>query len=213
MTAVDTFLISLPEGWSQIPADPAALVAWIEAAASAAGPDRAADLEFRRGLLALRRLAEQAGRGGAVLTAVFAETLTDDIGLRGDEHEQRAPYHLAAICQLVTVPASRTSSGRMTFEQLQLAVSPEPREPGVARASKPQVVQLTGGPAIRDVMVRSVVVERGERIDVLECRYHSIIGSGEGMAVLAFSTPNVELADDLLALFEAIADTLEFAAA
>jgi hypothetical protein len=47
----------------------------------------------------------------------------------------------------------------------------------------------------------------------LDCRYHVVIGPGEGLAVLAFSSPNVEISAELVGLFDEIAATLDFVAA
>ena len=49
--------------------------------------------------------------------------------------------------------------------------------------------------------------------DLLRCRFHFVIGAGEGMAMLAFDSPSAPFADERFVLFEAAASTLEFVTA
>ena len=47
---------------------------------------------------------------------------------------------------------------------------------------------------------------------LLTVTYYLIIGEGSGLGVLAFQTPTLGLADEMLELFHSVAATVEFAA-
>lgn len=207
--AADTFIVSLPPGWAEVPLVPGEIIETMRARAAAVrGADDKEDdsIEYRRALLLLRRLAEHAEQAGVV----FMATSVEQVPVPDDPSEDAAPYFLTAMAYLMTKRASALGAERLEFSQLQAAVDPEPTEAGVSRLERPHVVDLTAGPAVRDVTVQRMEVGASEVVEVLSCRYHLLIGEGEGMAVLGFQSPNVELTAELLELFETIGMTLEF---
>ena len=206
----DTFVISIPEGWGEMPIDPDELVKATRVRAAAAG-ENTASIEFRRSLVLLRRFAEQAQQGGVVFVASMNEAIPS---IEPGEGAPADPYFVTALAWLVTHRASELGAGRIEFAQLQAAVEPEPTEKGISRVERPRVFELAAGPGIRDVSVQRVEVSGLDQpVDVIHCRYHLLVGTGEGMAVLGFMTPNVDLHEEMLGLFHAIAQTLEFVTA
>lgn len=202
----DTMVITLPEGWVQAPTDPAELVALIRAGLVARlDPAVTGSMAFKRELVLIRRLAEQADRGGVVFLAGSVE----DLGAEDVEE----PYLLTSVCYVATRSAAELGAGRIQLAQLQQAVEAPRPDPSVSRAEQPRLVELGGGPAIRDVALRRVPVPGGGGVEVLEVRYHQLIGEGVGMAVLGLVSPNVELAGELVGLYDTIAGSLEFVAA
>lgn len=205
VTNVDSFVLSLPDEWSEVPSDPDELVASVSAALQRKNPG-ALDLpEVRRSLLVLKRMAQNAVQGGIVFTAVTDQLIDVEPDSAGD------PFVLTALCWLGAQTLDGVQAGQVSFDQLRLGVEAEDVP---QRLETPRVVELEAGPAVRDVALRPLVAERAaDEIPMLHVSYHLLIGSGEGVAVLGFATPNVELAEELVGLFEAIASTLELVAA
>lgn len=210
-TAVNTIALSLPSDWREVPIDPAELVSVVEAGAAERMPgSQYESLEFRRQLVLIRRLAEQAHQSGVVFMAVFS---SDAMAGEADGPDEDEPYFLSVICFVVTRSATEMDVNRVEFRHLRTAVESE-RSAGAERVENPVVLELRGGPTVRDVVVRSNrFPDVDGEVQVFEARYYQLMGEGEGMAVLGFVTPNVELAPDFTELFDSIADSLEFVSA
>jgi hypothetical protein len=206
----DTFVLSLPDRWREVPTDPDALAESVRAGGRSHG--RPESVELRRLVVLLRRMAEHAQDAGLVFAAALTEELTIDEG--EDDEPETEPYLVGAFAWLVTRRASELGVGLLSFAQLQAAVEPEPTASGNRRLERPRVLDLPGGPALRELTTR-VVHDAGldQPVEVFECRYHILIGAGEGLAVLGFASPNVELADELVDLFHAVASTFDLVSA
>jgi hypothetical protein len=197
---IDTFLISLPEGWTEVDLDPDSVYASLRANEPETSSD-AARLAHRRDALVARRLAQQARRGGLAWMSFMYHPVDE------------ADAGIVVVAYLATESAANLDASVISFDSVRLAVEAEP-DPPARRVEAPRTVDLSCGEVIRDSVIRPAHVDGiDEEISAVEVRYHCLIGSGEGMAVLGFVTPNVELVDDLVGLFDAIADTLEFVAA
>jgi hypothetical protein len=206
---MNSFVLTLPEGWIEIPPDPDELVATISDRIASAHPDALEDIDVRRSLFLLRRLAARAQQAGLALSAATLESIDE-----GKTEEDDSVYFLIAIAWLAVLPAEHFGVPVVTFGQLRAAVDQSRGDAQIERLHDPVVVDLPGGPAMRDTSLSRRPIGDGtqDQVSILDVRYHTIVGEGEGMAVLGFTTPNVELADELGELFEAIAQTLEFVA-
>jgi len=206
--AADTFVLVLPDGWIEVPLDPDELVALVEERA----PDRIdpqvlESVDWRRSMLQLRRSAEIAAGAGVVLAVTYHEAV-------GGEDPTDEPLLISVLCALTTRRAADIGVERMSFDQLVAAVEGQATDRSCRRLEDPQVVQFDHGPAVRDVALRRVSMPGSEPdVEILQCRYHFLIGAGEGLAVLAFDSPSLAIAEELLDLFHAVASTLEFVAA
>lgn len=207
-TPMNSFVLTLPEGWVEVPSDPEELVTRISDRIASTRPGALDDIEVRRSLFLLRRLAERAQQAGLALSAATLESID------GEAEEDDGAYLLAATAWLAVLPAEHFGVPVVTFEQLRAAVDESPGGSQVERLHDPVLVDLPGGAAMRDSTLSRRPLGDGtaEQVPILDVRYHTIVGEGEGLAVLGFLTPNVELADELGELFEAIAQTLEFVA-
>src|SRR5437660_169180 len=100
----DTFVISLPTTWIEVPANPEELVAFVRDRAERQLPvEQRESIEFRRVLVLLRRLAEQVQQGGIVFTAVSSEEVALGTGDPTDDE----PYFVVAYCWLATMHAEQ----------------------------------------------------------------------------------------------------------
>jgi hypothetical protein len=198
---LDSFVISLPFGWEAIELEPDEVLDRLRERLPPPD-DSDSEMDRRRMLLVIRRMVEHARQAGIVLGAVGADTI---------DAEDEPPLELVNLLYLATVPAAAVGADVVRFEQVKEVAEREP-EPPIRRLRPPTVERLQAGDALRDIRLRTYSEVEPE-LTVLEVRYHLLIGAGEGMAVLGFLTPNVELADELLDLFHAVADTLEFVAA
>lgn len=197
---INTFMLSLPEGWHEIDLDPDA-VAEVLAEHAPESDDEEVQRAFRRQVLVARRIVAQVQQGGVTWAAAMGET-----------HEEGGEvFGLTCLAYLAVQSAADVGADQLTFEQLREAASAE-LPVGQDRLQQPQLVDLTAGPALRDRILHRDTSSEEVETHSLDVRYHVLVGSGDGFAVLGFITPNVELADELGELFEAIAQTLEFVA-
>jgi hypothetical protein len=207
-THPDSFVISLPEGWREVPLDPAGLVDAVREGASATLPPEMVDsLEFKHQLLVLRRLAQQMSAAGVVFAAAMSDAVTTD-----DADEP--PLFLSAVMTLATFHAQSLGADTIRFEHLQRGASEAATSSGLELLAEPTVVELGDSPAVYVVGTQRVEdPNTGSSMLLLHCRYYVIIGEGDGMAALAFLTPNVEISDEFAELFYSVACGLEFTTA
>jgi hypothetical protein len=207
----DTFVISIPDAWTELPTEPHAMVERLREQVMERLPDDARDsIGFRRLLVLCRRVAEQVAQAGFVFATSYCEVIDGAETPGGDDE----PYLISVIGWMATKRAADLDAERVTFEALRDAVV---RDAGIRsheRVEAPRVVELHHGPAVLELLMREVPSPNSsERVPIFEARFHTLIGAGDGFAVLGFTTLNTELADELVELFHAIASTLEFAAA
>jgi hypothetical protein len=186
--------------------DPDELAALLRAQAEAALPeDVTQSIEHRRRILVAKRMAEHAAGSGIV----FGAGLTTDVGDAND------PYALTALVFLSTFPSETLGADEVTFEQVRLGAEAAANDSPATPLSEPAVVEIPSGPAIRTIGMETVAERNEENLPlrVLHIRYFTVIGDGDGIAALAFLTPNVELSEEWGDLFHSIACSLEFAAA
>jgi hypothetical protein len=204
--SIDSFLLSLPSGWQSLPVDEESLVRQFEErAAQELTVDQRESDDFRHARLWLRRLGEIVKNADLSLAASW---LAGNDPSTNDKAPATGSIEVlgAALC-LLARRASDLGVDQIEFDALMGATD----APGDDLLQAPTVTQLSAGPAVRRVTTRQ---QRGlppdEALTILDCRYSLLIGPGEGVAVLGFTTPNAEIADQWIALFEAIANTLEF---
>jgi hypothetical protein len=205
-SAPDTVSLALPAGWIEIPLEPGALATRMRTSVEALDPGAAASVEFRRLLLLLGEVVDRVERAGIVMLFAYVEDVKQ--GEDGDE-----PYLVSALGWLAT-QRKPEEAPMLRFADVEGAAEIRARDGGRQRVETPRVRDLAGEPSLREVWLQKI---DGPGLDapteVLETRYTRLIGEGDGLAVMGFTTPNLELADELTALFDAIADTLELVTA
>jgi hypothetical protein len=208
-TAPDTVSLSLPAGWVEIPLEPGALQTRMRANVEALDPDAAGSVEFRRLLLLLGQVVERVERAGVVMLFAYVEDVK-----QGEATDDEEPYLVSAVGWLATQRQPAQATRPLRFADVEAAAEKRSREGGRQRVEAPRVRDLAGEPSLREVWLRTI---DGPGLDapteVLETRYSRLIGEDDGLAVMGFTTPNLELASELTALFDAIADTLELVTA
>lgn len=207
-TQPDSFVISLPEGWREVPIDPDGLVDAVREGAAATLPAEVVEsLEFKHQLLVLRRLAQQMSASGVVFAAAMSDAVTTD-----DADEP--PLFLSAVMTLATFPAQSLGADTIRFEHLQRGASEAAASSGLELLAEPAVVELGDSPAVYVVGTQRVEDPgSGSTMLLVHCRYYVLIGDGDGMAALAFLTPNVEISEEFAELFYSVACSLEFTTA
>jgi len=119
---------------------------------------------------------------------------------------------LSAVVLLATYPATDISpDGTAVSVEALLAALETPPNSRTRYLRDPTRVALPAGVS---VMVKSLETfnapELREPIPIYALTYHLPISNGEGLALLAFRTPCLGLADEFTELFEAMAESLEF---
>lgn len=217
----DTYVIRVPGTWQELPTNPQALRDLVRSNAETnLSVDALESVDFRRFLLVISKLAEQGEQAGLVYLASYIEAVSEELKATDvpDEAapttEASRPGLLMASVALMTRRAQDFGSNPITLDAVRAAMEPEPDDASVRRVRKPEVLVLSAGAAVRDLTLRNLHDPRiPESVDVLTVTYHLPIGDGEGLAVLAFQTPCLGLADEFIELFHAIAQTLEFVTA
>jgi len=204
----DSFVLSLPEGWMEVPLDPDELVAAIRQSAAERLPSGTVEsLEFKHQMLVMRRIAQQAIAGGVVCAAAYSDAveMTD---------ASEPPVLLGAVMALATFSADSLRTDRVLFEHLQRGAAEATAESSIELLAEPTVIEVGGSPAVYVTGIDRVDdPAAGQTIAVLHSRFYLLIGAGTGMAALTFLTPSVELSEEFLELFYVIANSLEFTTA
>jgi hypothetical protein len=209
LPALNTFVIRLPEMWLELPVDESGLREYVKTAAAntEAPADLATDeVAQRRFLLMIDRIAGQARDGGVVFAAGYLEAVPGDDS--DDDGGDPDAITIMATAALSTRPAEAFGGATVTVDLIRSAVAPDPLDSRGRRLRDAETLTLPAGPAIRDVVLRRVAADSSET--VLVATYYVVIGDGEGVGVLAFQTPSLGVAEELLSLFHSIASTLEF---
>jgi hypothetical protein len=180
-------VFTAPEDWFELDVDPTTSEASLDdllrsrVAGANLDPTTVASIEAE-----LRFVLGKCQEIGALAAMGFADIIDEP------------PYLLAAGLILTMVDTGTDDVDAATVQ----------RELGLrGRDVEPTV--LPAGPALRSVTQTSELAPGvDEPIDVLQVKYY--VPTAGAIALLAFSTPTTELADEFLDLFEAIAETLEF---
>lgn len=177
---------SAPEDWYEIDVDPATSEASIRRLVheTLAGPEWRPELAAQYEAQ-LRFVVGRCQEIGAIAAMGFADLISEP------------PYLLNAGVILAMIGTGDEDVDAATIQR-QLGERGHELEP----------VSLPVGPALRSV-TRSEELAPGTDtpVEVLSAKYY--VPAGRSIALLAFTTPTIALADEFLELFEAIAETLE----
>jgi hypothetical protein len=197
--SVQGIRVLTPANWIDLDLDPAtseASLAKLVDARVGGGRERAAD---RKQLTAwLQSATAQARDNGSV----FASMLSDTV--------EGVPVSASLFASLAAndrpVVPGQTDSDRAGGLAAYLTASGAPLEGAMVR-----VVELPAGWAVRARRRTSVRLDGLNRVvEVENLQYFTLIPGSPTLLVLTFSTPVVSLADALVSLFDAIAETLKW---
>lgn len=140
------------------------------------------------------------------------------------QHARQAASHRAAYAALMY----QVLDGVPLSASLLIAVGTAPLDPTGAAVldpaalgavlaqgsdAQPEPFETLAGPAVRIRLDTAVPVRPDEPVPTAEFQYAIAVPGSELVLVLTFSTPNVTLAEPLAELFDAIARSLDWAAA
>lgn len=212
--APDTVVLSLPPRWVEVPLTSEGLQDRVRTSVESLDPAVADTVEFRRLLVLLGRTVDAIDKVGATMLVAYVDDAASGADERGAAEEAEGPYLVSALGWLVTRTAADLGSSAVRLADLMSAAEASPERPDRRQLEPPRLVEMARVQAVREVWLQRVDgVGLDRPADVLQCRYTTVIGDGGGMAALGFSTPNVELADEMVTLFGAIAATLDFVTA
>ncbi len=218
---VDTYAITLPSQWSEVPLDGNERHLHVRALkrslAKTAGwsktQERRLDLSlahFDNSLAAIN-----ASFAGAYVDLWSADDVTSDLA----ERDSGEPLLVTANCAIGTM--SRKGVGHdlpLNAPTLLIAASSErasaaidPRVVGTTNLEPPKLVELGPGKAVRLRRHQFVRTSLGKADGVYTETYlvpHS--EAGDHACILSFGTTSVKLTTDFAALFEKVASTLQF---
>ena len=212
--APDTVVLSLPPRWVEVPLTSDGLQDRVRSSVESLDPALADTIEFRRLLVLLGRTVDAIDKVGATMLVAYVDDAANGAEESGAAEEVEDPYLVSALGWLVTRTAADLRTTAVRLADLTAAAEASPERPDRRPLEPPRLVDMTRGQAVREAWLQRVDgVGLDRPAEVLQCRYTMVIGDGVGMAALGFSTPNVELADEMVALFGAIAATLDFVTA
>lgn len=178
--------LAVPEGWIDLDLEPAtrnaAIGAIVDEHFAADDPALRDEVVGR-----LRSAAARAQDAGGVVALLYCDVLDEE------------PYVLAAS---LVITMHRTDGG----------MSPARIEAELAASEGAQLSRrdTAAGPAVRiSGRITDVYPGEDEEVELDSVRYFVPFDRGAGLAVLSFSTINLDLADDFRALFDEMAATLE----
>lgn len=198
--APDEYSVSLGEGWEILPPDVEQLTAWVRNRVEAATtePTGLEEAFIRTTTADLRRALST----GAELIALFAEVVPAEPN--PDAGEEAPPAVLSASVALAFVHRSMVDGlAKFTPGFIRLGLR---RDSAGRPLALPREISSAGGPAVE---TQELIAEAGPLgQDALRVSYYKPLASGEWLGILTFQTPNVEVADEWVSLFRAMAETL-----
>jgi len=154
----------------------------------------------RRGALlkALRQAAQEAERQGAVFCAVMGE-LVEDAGM------------LAATAMVFHTEGAPDPAGN-TVESIAGQVTAVAPAPGSPHWRRVEIVEIPAGRAVRVQGIEAIDAD-GRGVDCVIAQTLIPVPTDNGVLNIVLTSPQVELADPMLDLFDAISSTLDWSAA
>lgn len=198
--APDEYSVSLGEGWEILPSDVDDLAAWVRNRVEAATtePTGLEETFIRTTTADLRRALST----GAELIALFAEVVAAESNPSAGE--DAPPAVLSASVALAFVHSSMVDGlAKFTPGFVRLGLR---RDSAGRPLTLPQEISSASGPAVE---IQELIAGAGPQgQDALKVSYYKPLASGEWLGILTFQTPNVEVTDEWLGLFRAMAETL-----
>ena len=184
--------VAMPASWQSLDVDPATSVESNRRVVEEAIPSGPGATEARRLMLGiLQRATEAVGDKGAVLAALYSST-AEGIPLGASL--------VASVLEATSGPKDEPPpDGQALAESLRATIAG-----GVGERR-----DLPAGPAVR-VQRQQTAGDVGTAVPVESVQWFVLHPSGDRMAVLSFSTPNVALAEPFGEVFDAIAWSLQW---